>query len=161
MKVVKLLALLAIVCMMAFACAQDGNKIIADQPGYGVVIVKAAEPAPVQAKVAMIKEKVLFDFDSYKIDAEADATIEKVAALMKANPDTVLALDGHTDKYGAEDYNITLSLNRANAVKDALVDEGVPADSIAKVQGWGKQQLIPDLTNRENRRVLILSIDSK
>ena len=80
---------------------------------------------------------------------------------MKANPDTVLALDGHTDKYGAEDYNITLSLNRANAVKDALVDEGVPADSIAKVQGWGKQQLIPDLTNRENRRVLILSIDSK
>ena len=80
---------------------------------------------------------------------------------MKAHPDTILALKGHTDHYGADDYNMTLSLNRANAVKAALVDEGVAADSIKSIEGFGKTQLIPNLTNRENRRVLILSIDGK
>jgi len=146
--------------LLAMGCAQTGDKRVADQPGYGVVSVEAA-PAPVQAKVAQIKEKVLFAFDSYKLDAEAESTVEKVAALMKANPDTVLALKGHTDKYGPDDYNQTLSENRANAVKDALIKEGVAADSIATVEGFGKTQLIPDLTNRENRRVLILSIGGK
>ena len=80
---------------------------------------------------------------------------------MKKNPDTVIALKGHTDKYGADDYNQTLSENRANAVKAALVDEGVPAGSIKSVEGFGKTQLIPNLSNRENRRVLILSIGDK
>jgi outer membrane protein OmpA-like peptidoglycan-associated protein len=158
MKTVKLIAVLAMVCLMAFACAPQTKLRIADQPGYGVV---PEAPAPMAPTSTVIKEKVLFDFDSYKLDAEAEATVEKVAAVMKKNPDTVIALKGHTDKYGADDYNQKLSENRANAVKDSLIDEGVPAGSIKSVEGFGKSQLIPNLSNRENRRVLILSIGDK
>ena len=158
MKALKLMAVLVMVGVMAFACAPDTKLRIADQPGYGIV---PEAPAPLTPATAVIKEKVLFDFDSYKLDAEAEAIVEKVAAAMKKNPDTVIALKGHTDKYGADDYNQKLSENRANAVKDSLVDEGVPAGSIKSVEGFGKSQLIPNLSNRENRRVLILSIGDK
>lgn len=160
MRIFKLsIAVLAVVALTFGCAAQNNRKIIADQPGYGIVSVE--ETAPVMAKIAKIKEVILFDFDSYKLDAEAESIVEKVAALVKANPDTDLVLKGHTDKYGADDYNMNLSLNRANAVKESLIDEGVPADSIVEIEGFGKTQLIPNLSNRENRRVLILSVDEK
>ncbi|MDX1806209.1 MAG: OmpA family protein [Paenisporosarcina sp.] len=119
------------------------------------------EEVPDEPLVAKVREKVLFDFDSYKLDAEAESVVEKVANVMKDFPDTMLVLEGHTDKYGSAEYNQTLSENRANAVKDALIFEGVPAENIVSVKGFGKTKLIPNLSNRENRRVLILSFDEK
>jgi OOP family OmpA-OmpF porin len=144
---------------MAFGCILNNADYKTTGPGGRLVhATLIVDPVPEAGpNVAKIREKVLFDFDSYKIDAAADATIEKVAMVMKQALDTQLVLAGHTDKYGADDYNATLSLNRANAVKAALVDEGIAADRIVKVEGLGKTQLLPKLTNRENRRVLILS----
>ena len=111
--------------------------------------------------VTKIREKVLFAFDSYALDAEAKTIVKKVAALLDEYPDTLLALEGFTDKYGSAEYNQKLSENRANAVKNALVALGVDAESIVRVEGFGKTKLIPNLSNRENRRVLILSIDEE
>ena len=74
MKALKLMAVLVMVGVMAFACAPDTKLRIADQPGYGIV---PEAPAPLAPASTVIKEKVLFAFDSYKIDAEADATVEK------------------------------------------------------------------------------------
>jgi len=158
-----------LVALLAIGLAGCGSNAFVCQPGNYhtkniITVDLQLDPVPVTEALpnaAMIKEKVLFAFDSYKLDAEAESIVEKVASLMKAHPDTILALKGHTDHYGADDYNMTLSLNRANAVKAALVDEGVAADSIKSIEGFGKTQLIPNLTNRENRRVLILSIDGK
>lgn len=121
------------------------------------VVVKKVQPP----KTVKIRDKVLFDFDSYKLDGEAMAIVQKVSSLMAKYPDTVLALEGYTDKYGPENYNMDLSLKRANAVKDALINSGVQSERIVKVEGFGKTKLIPNLTNRENRRVLILSIGDK
>ena len=116
------------------------------------------DPVPDEPMLTKIREKVLFNFDSYALDNEATSIVDKVAALMFQYPDTLLALKGHTDKYGAENYNQILSENRADAVEDALVDSGVDSGRILSVEGFGKSQLIPNLTNRENRRVLILSV---
>jgi len=129
------------------------NAVLIEEP-----VVKVVKAAPTTVE---IKDKVLFAFDSYALDAEASKTVDLVAGLMKKYPDTILALKGHTDKYGPDEYNQTLSENRANAVKDALVAKGVDAKRIASVEGFGKTELIPNLTNRENRRVIILSIGGK
>jgi outer membrane protein OmpA-like peptidoglycan-associated protein len=114
---------------------------------------------PVAPNVAEIREKVLFNFDSAVLDDQAMSIVKRVAQAMKDAPDTDLALAGHTDKYGSDEYNVNLSISRAEAVADALIVEGVEAERIIDVAGFGKAQLLPQLTNRENRRVLILSFD--
>ena len=160
MKSVLNYALLAVLAIVMVGC---GSNAFVCQPGayHSDKIITTdlqLDPEPVIPNATNIREKVLFDFDSYTLDAEAESIVEKVAELMKAHPDTLLALKGHTDHYGSDEYNQVLSENRADAVKASLIDEGVPAESITSVEGFGKSQLIPNLTNRENRRVLILSI---
>jgi OOP family OmpA-OmpF porin len=116
------------------------------------------DPVDDMPNVAKIRQKVLFDFDSFKLDTVAQSTVKSVASLMKEHPDTILVLKGHTDKYGTNEYNQKLSEQRAIAVANALEEAGVEADRISSIEGFGKTQLIPNLSNRENRRVLILSI---
>ena len=159
----KLFSNLVLIAVLAIALAGCGSNAFVCQPGAYhsdkiITVDLQLDPVPEEPMVTQIREKVLFDFDSYKLDAEAESIVEKVAELMKANPDTLLALAGHTDHYGSADYNQTLSENRAIAVQNSLIDEGVPGESIVSIEGFGKTQLIPNLTNRENRRVLILSV---
>jgi len=162
MKNFKMMLVLAMVIgMVATGC---GNRYPSPtQTGHlvDVALEKISvvdPPAVVASKTFAIKEKILFDFDSDKLDAEAQATIKKVADLMAKYPDTDVALAGHTDKYGSDDYNANLSLRRAEAVADALVALGVEEDKIIKIQGFGKQDIVSQV-NRENRRVLILTVD--
>jgi len=66
---------------------------------------------------------------------------------------------GHTDKSGPDDYNMALSLRRANAVKDALVRDGVPAGVISVVGRGESQPLVPTadgVREPQNRRVEIV-----
>ena len=149
--------MLLVIVALSFGCAEQQRKIIADQPGYGIVSVEA--PPAALPKVANIKEIVYFDFDRVKVMEDSLPTLDKVADLMKANPDTFLVLSGHTDKIGSDNYNLGLSRDRAQTVKNELVDRGVPADMI-KMTWFGKNDLISQI-NKENRRVLILGVDSK
>jgi outer membrane protein OmpA-like peptidoglycan-associated protein len=72
---------------------------------------------------------------------------------------TRIGVTGHTDTSGAATYNMALSLRRANAVKDALVREGIPAAAIA-VTGRGETQLLVQtqdgVKEPQNRRVEIV-----
>jgi outer membrane protein OmpA-like peptidoglycan-associated protein len=66
---------------------------------------------------------------------------------------------GHADTSGPENYNMALSLRRANAVKDALVREGVPATAIAVIGRGESQPLVPTadgVREPQNRRVEIV-----
>jgi outer membrane protein OmpA-like peptidoglycan-associated protein len=161
MKVAKIMLVMAMVLSLGIfmGCGKQWS------PLSGGLVNASLEKEPVVEEVApmtyKINEKVLFAFDKYNLDAEAMSTVDKVAGLMKEYPDTLLALEGYTDHWGPSDYNMTLSINRANAVKDALIAKGVAAERIVKAEGFGKTKLIPNVTNRENRRVLILSTDDK
>ena len=106
-----------------------------------------------------IKGKVLFDFDSFELDTVAKLTLEKFAVEMKEYPDTLVILKGHTDKVGSNEYNQILSENRADAVENYLCEIGIPANRIVSVEGFGKTVLLPDMSDHENRRVIILSVD--
>jgi len=161
MKTLKAIAvLLALVfvlsgCIRKIGNAEFGSTIVGSKEVNAVLILDPVEDMP---NVASIRQKVLFDFDSAELDQVAQSTVSSVAALMKAHPDTILALAGHTDKYGSDEYNQELSEARAVAVANALEDAGIDADRISSVDGFGKTQLIKNVTNRENRRVLILSV---
>jgi OmpA-OmpF porin, OOP family len=102
---------------------------------------------------------IFFEFDKAAISADADRVITQAAETAKAGVFTRIRATGHTDTVGTPRYNMALSIRRANAVRDVLVREGIPATQIVVV-GRGETQLLvptPDNVNEpRNRRVEIV-----
>ena len=106
---------------------------------------------------------VLFDTGKYTLRPGAREKLAKVSGIILAYPSLKLEVEGHTDSVGTDEYNMQLSENRANSVRDYLVQQGINASSIA-ARGFGKSQ--PVTTNdtaagrQQNRRVeLVVSGD--
>ena len=118
-----------------------------------------AAPPPPAAAVAPPSFMVFFDWDRSNLSAQALNTIKQAAAAFKAKGNARITATGHTDTSGPEAYNMALSLRRANAVKDALVREGVPATAITVI-GRGEQGLLvptaDGVREPQNRRVEIV-----
>lgn len=85
-----------------------------------------------------IGEKVLFDYDKSEIKPAAKPVLDDVVRLIKTQfPRAVIHVDGYTDSTGSAEYNLGLSLARANAVKDWLVRNGGLSERRFKVEGHG------------------------
>jgi len=83
-------------------------------------------------------------------------TLNMIIGVLKDNPEIKFEIDGHTDNSGTAAHNLTLSQQRADAVKDQLVKMGVDASKLA-AKGFGDSKPISDNTTLEgkanNRRV--------
>ena len=99
---------------------------------------------------------VLFDFDKYTLKPGAREKLAKVSGILLAYPGLKVKLEGHTDSIGSDDYNMTLSENRANAVMNYLVEQGVSQDGLSAM-GYGKANPVAsndtDAGRQQNRRV--------
>jgi hypothetical protein len=99
---------------------------------------------------------VFFDWDSSTLNNQSMTVIGQAAAAFKARNASSMTATGHTDTSGPDAYNMALSLRRANMVKDALVQNGVPAGAINAV-GVGEQGLLVQtgdgVREPQNRRV--------
>ena len=119
----------------------------------------AAPPPPAAPPVAPPSFMVFFDWDRSNLSQQALNTIRQAAAAFKSKGNARITATGHTDTSGPEAYNMALSLRRANAVKDALVREGVPAPAITVI-GRGEQGLLVQtgdgVREPQNRRVEIV-----
>jgi len=99
---------------------------------------------------------VLFDTGQYSLKAGAREVLAKLSGIVLAYPSLMLDVGGYTDSVGTEEYNQTLSENRAGAVRDFLISQGIQRTSIAS-HGFGEGQ--PVATNdtatgrQQNRRV--------
>jgi outer membrane protein OmpA-like peptidoglycan-associated protein len=121
----------------------------------GAPPVPPPQPQPGVGKNYM----VFFDFDRSNITDTAATTIRQAANDAKAGRSTRIGVTGHADRSGADAYNMALSLRRANAVKDQLVREGVPAAAIAVVGRGESQPLVQTadgVREPQNRRVEIV-----
>ena len=119
----------------------------------------APPPPPPPAAVTPPSFMVFFDWDRSNLSQQALNTIRQAAAAFKTKGNARITATGHTDTSGPESYNMALSLRRANAVKDALVREGVPAQAISVI-GRGEQGLLVQtgdgVREPQNRRVEIV-----
>jgi peptidoglycan-associated lipoprotein len=82
---------------------------------------------------------IYFDYDRYVIESSDSATVDQDAAFLKRYPNTNIVIGGHCDERGSEEYNLALGDNRAQALKTALVADGVPASRI-KTISYGKEK---------------------
>ncbi len=107
-----------------------------------------------KGKVAL--EGIYFDFNKATLKEESNKAVLSVVALMERYPDLVLAVHGHTDSKGSDSYNMTLSSDRAAAVRDAIISHGIEGTRLQS-QGFGESQPIAsndtDEGRAENRRV--------
>jgi outer membrane protein OmpA-like peptidoglycan-associated protein len=119
----------------------------------------AAAPPPPAPAVAPPSFMVFFDWDRANLSQQALNTIKQASDAYKAKGNARITATGHTDTSGSASYNMALSLRRANAVKDALVRNGVPAQAITVV-GKGQTDLLvktaDGVREPQNRRVEIV-----
>ena len=107
---------------------------------------------------------VLFRSGSFELLAGARERLAKVSGIVLAYPSLHVAVEGHTDSVGSDEYNQELSEHRAQSVRDYFVQQGIPAGAI-EFRGLGKSQPIASNDTAEgrqqNRRVeLVLSGDA-
>ena len=99
---------------------------------------------------------VLFDTGRYSLKPGAREKLAKVAGILIAYPSLNIAVGGYTDNVGGDEMNQKLSENRAGAVRDYLVQQGVVATSVSAT-GFGNSSPVATNDNsagrQENRRV--------
>lgn len=114
--------------------------------------------ARVNADGCWVLDQVLFDFDKSVIKPAAYSFLDEVATILEKNPAMNVNLQGHTDNIGTAKYNMGLSLRRADAVKQYLINKGISADRLA-TEGFGFSDPATSNDTAEgralNRRVII------
>lgn len=110
----------------------------------------------------VIKKNIRFKVAKAELESESTHLLDQIAEVTKENNVKKLLIVGHTDSSHTEDYNLKLSLDRANAVKRYLVSKGVAEDTLM-VQGYGKRK--PKASNlteegrTQNRRVEFIIVE--
>jgi outer membrane protein OmpA-like peptidoglycan-associated protein len=102
---------------------------------------------------------VLFDTGKFSLQPDAREKLARVAGIVEGHPGLKLAVEGYTDSVGTDDYNQTLSENRGGSVRDDLIRQGMPSDSVTSA-GFGKTQPVASNDTadgrQQNRRVEIV-----
>lgn len=106
---------------------------------------------------------VLFETGKATLLAGAMNNIDKLARFLTENPERQIIIEGHTDNVGSETYNLELSRNRANSVRNALLDRNVVSTRI-RTEGYGESRPVASNESasgrQQNRRVEIVILDA-
>jgi outer membrane protein OmpA-like peptidoglycan-associated protein len=102
---------------------------------------------------------VLFDTGMYNLKPGTREKLAKISGIVLAHPGLKLEIEGHTDSVGSEESNMTLSMKRANAVRDFLILQGIDQNSIT-ARGFGEFRPVASNDNapgrQHNRRVELI-----
>jgi OOP family OmpA-OmpF porin len=100
---------------------------------------------------------ILFDWDKSNINDAGQAVIDQILADIRSRGGNVgVSATGYTDRSGSEEYNLALSLQRADAVREALIAGGVSAESITTAGRGESENAVPTadgVREQANRRV--------
>jgi peptidoglycan-associated lipoprotein len=138
------------------ASIQATARVTVNQP----VAVTAPPPAPgptmtEEQLFAQNVRDVYFDYDKYALRSTDETTAERDASFLKSHPAMKVLIEGHCDDRGSEEYNLALGENRAQSLKEALVENGVDASRV-KVISDGEEKPFCGEENescwQENRR---------
>lgn len=100
-------------------------------------------------------KSIHFEFDSFELTADSRATLRANAAWLKANPNSMVEIEGHCDERGTTEYNLALGAKRARAAMDYLATLGVNSARMKTVSYGEELQICREASEacyRQNRR---------
>ena len=119
--------------------------------------VEVTRPSPNEIDINLTND-ILFDYNSYALRQESKSTLQNLADNFRRYPEEQIGVEGHTDAIGSNESNQRLSEQRADGVRNYLVDQGVNGTRVTSV-GFGESR--PKASNdtpegrQLNRRVEI------
>ena len=138
------------------ATGPNGEQVA---PGDVELTELPAQQADMVAKAG--SDTVYFGTDEYQLDESAKATLAAQAQWLLANANVRASIEGHADERGTREYNLALGERRANAARDFLAAQGVPASRLL-VTSWGKERPVAAGSNEEawaqNRRAVTVLV---
>lgn len=102
---------------------------------------------------------IQFEFNSAILKTDSYTILDNATTILKANPALKVILNGYASAEGTDEHNMSLSVDRANAVKAYLVNSGVNPDMLS-AKGFGQSNPIAD-NNTEEGRVLNRRVEIK
>ncbi|MBS1756893.1 MAG: OmpA family protein [Bacteroidetes bacterium] len=103
---------------------------------------------PIEVGQVFRLNNVFFDFDKYNLRAESFVELNRVVKFLNDYPNIEIEMSAHTDSKGADDYNMTLSENRAKSVMDYILSKGIAVSRITS-HGYGKTKPVAPNTNAD------------
>jgi outer membrane protein OmpA-like peptidoglycan-associated protein len=145
------------------AVAPEGALRGGNQPGFSNLDELLAKTGPLSSETApiLMPTDLLFDYDSADLREAAMESLSKLAMLIRRNPHATFVIEGHTDSFGSDAYNLDLSTRRADSVRAWLLTSmGIP-DHRIDTRGFGESRLIAPSSGtieeqQINRRVEIV-----
>jgi outer membrane protein OmpA-like peptidoglycan-associated protein len=91
---------------------------------------------PIRVGETVILRNIFFDTDKFELKDESRSELARLISLLKSNPQISIEISGHTDNHGTADHNIVLSKNRAEAVYNYLILNGIAKERLS-YSGFG------------------------
>jgi len=112
--------------------------------------VKDIPLEPIAAGNTMVLRNIFYETDQYQLKAISYAELDKLVSFLINNPAVRIEIGGHTDDEGTEEYNIDLSMKRARAVDEYLIDHGITAGRLS-YKGYGESSPVSTNKSEEGR----------
>lgn len=149
------------------ACSGTGGEVGAfvDEGGFGnptahnILVLTGQMPFAIDLAQKFAREvpnTVMFDFDSARLDTQAQQILRQQANWIRQFPEVTFRVFGHADAPGSNGYNHALGMRRARAVVNFLVRNGVSRRRLEAVVSHGETQMLIPTQDRErqNRRAV-------
>ncbi|HKK14404.1 MAG TPA: OmpA family protein [Gammaproteobacteria bacterium] len=108
----------------------EPNLVSSKEPEAAPVAAMEPEPAPPTMRKISLSADAYFGFDKAELTPEGKEKLDRIAQTLRNAHSPSIRIVGHADRIGPADYNQKLSMQRAQAVKDYFVQQGVSADTI-------------------------------
>ena len=135
----------------------------ADTPGFSNLDDLLARTGPLTPETApiLMPTDLLFDYNQVTLRTGALASLEKLGTIIRRNPQARFVIEGHSDSFGPDEYNLDLSRRRAETVKAWLVNVMKISPERITAQGFGEARLLAPMSGsieeqQINRRVEIV-----
>ena len=107
---------------------------------------------PLEVGMTYTINNILFSSGSYILTENTKKIINEFSKFLNENPTIQISIQGHTDDQGEASKNVTLSQNRANAVKEYLISLGINTERLEAI-GYGSSKPKVPNDNEENRKM--------